>query len=59
MWISAREACVKPHLRTRSDIKVFFTTAMNTDHMKIHCTSQTFIEFILFPTSVVNLHFQC
>ena len=24
MRISAREACVKPHLRTRSDIKIFF-----------------------------------
>ena len=25
MRISAREACVKPHLRTRSDIKVHFS----------------------------------
>ena len=25
------------------------TTTMNTDHMKIHFTSQTCIEFILFP----------
>ena len=25
MRISAREACVKPHLRTRSDIKCFIT----------------------------------
>ena len=24
MRISAREACVKPHLRNRSDIKIFF-----------------------------------
>ena len=29
MRISAREACVKPHLRTRSDIKDFFS---------VHCT---------------------
>ena len=28
---------------------MLFTTAMNTDHMKTHFTSQTCIEFILFP----------
>ena len=30
-------------------VKVFFTTKMNTDHMKIHFTSQTCMELILFP----------
>ena len=29
--------------------KSIFTTTMNTNHMKIHFTSQTYIEFILFP----------
>ena len=39
MRISAREACVRPHFHTRSEIKVFFPTTMDTDHMKIHFTS--------------------
>ena len=30
MRISARDACVKPHLRTRSDIKIFICNVRNT-----------------------------
>ena len=31
MGISAREACVKPHLRTRSDIKKYFIKFYRTN----------------------------
>ena len=30
MRISAREACVKPHLRTQSDIKFYFSLVNNS-----------------------------
>ena len=39
MRISAREACVKPHLRTRSDIN-------------IHAAVSVAISKILFPTKI-------
>ena len=35
-------------------MKVLFTTTMKTDHMKINFTSQTCIEFILFPINITH-----
>ena len=40
MRISAREACVKPHLRTRSDINVFLLITKITKNNNYKCENE-------------------
>ena len=44
----AKKIYIKQWKTLKEHIEVFFTTTMNTDHMKIHFTSQKCIRFILF-----------
>ena len=45
MRISAREACVKPHLRTRSDIKLIFYLSKLSNYIYFKLTDLVYKEF--------------
>ena len=54
MRISAREACVKPHLRTRSDIKVFTLHGKHNANLKYEKNVGRWQLYYLFSSITKN-----